>query len=295
LEHSAENPSLACLVIRKEELQREEVIDTRFYVGDKLLTDIRRRPGAMLFIRESNLTRALDRTTNRLSEFIEAHKGWMSIPARTETSKRVYDQELFTRREFLADRELQRVLRPCVRGEDTQHYFFVGDSDANAQMYVNSSGMDEETRSWQLRSKVICQRITGQNTRRFIAACDVSGEYVAHPSTNLLFLKGTGSVIGLLRLTALLNAECTNEYYKTLFGEANTNITADVLEYLPVPNDFFEGKSGAHDELDRLIAEVRSRASHGMSASEVLLLPAAVRVSALIGDMFGLPVRAVKK
>jgi Eco57I restriction-modification methylase len=288
LERATNLSSFRCLMIRKEELERDPVIDERYYVGDKLLDDIRRRPGAMLFIRETELTRVLDRSKSRLGMVAECHKGWMSIQPRTRTTKTVYDQELFSVDEFKADRELQRLCKPCVRGEDTQHYFFIGESDPRTQMYVNIHGMDSETSAWHFRKKVVCQRITGQNSRRFIAACDESGELVAHPSTNLLFLKSDGPTSRLLRLTALLNAECINEYYKTLFGEANTNITADVLDYLPVPGDFFEGNSAEHQALDHAILEIRAQIEPGVSTAKVLTLPAFGRASVLIARMFGL-------
>jgi hypothetical protein len=41
-------------------------------------------------------------------------------------------------------------------------------------MYVSVAGIDPETAKWQFRAKVICQRITGQNSRRLIAACDAT-------------------------------------------------------------------------------------------------------------------------
>jgi hypothetical protein len=276
------------LQIVKDELVRNPVIDDRFFVGSKEIADVLTKPGAMLFMRETVLTRTMDSSGDRLSAFIEAHKGWMSIPPETTTAMGTYEQELFTRRELAKDPDLRKICRPCARGEDTQHYYFIGELDRDSEMYVNATGMDAETTRWHYQKKVICQRITGQNNRRLIAAFDDSGKIVAHPSTNLLFFKQRRSPSALRRLAALLNTDCLNEYYKTLFGEANTNITADVLFYLPVPKGFFDGESRLHQELDERIESLRRKVTKGHAGQAFLETEEAERISELISEMFEL-------
>jgi hypothetical protein len=276
------------LQVVKDDLIQNPVVDDRFLVGSKEIADVLTKPGAMLFLRETELTRTLDNSGERLSAYIEAHKGWMSIPPRTKTAKGTYEQELFTGHELAKDLDLRKICKPCARGEDTQHYYFAWELDKDSEMYVNAEGIDAETAKWHYQKKVICQRITGQNNRRLIAACDDSGNVVAHPSTNLLFFLQRRPPKALHRLVALLNADCLNEYYKTLFGEANTNITADVLHYLPVPKEFFDGESRLHQELDEQIESLRKQITQGQTGKGSLETGEAERISELVGEMFGL-------
>lgn len=224
--------------ICRERIDQLPQIDSRFFVALLSQKQISSRPKSLVFLTENNVTKRLEKNGQPLGSICQPHKGWMSIPASTRTPSKLYNQELFLETDLDDDKDLRKICIPCIKGEDIHRYYFCCEVGETAQTYVNSSTMDDETKRWHFCKKIIVQRITGQGEDRIIAAIDHSGQYIAHPSTNLINLLPT-SKYNLYFILAILNTRLINKFYKTLFGESNTNITVDALEFLPMPKITF--------------------------------------------------------
>lgn len=162
-------------------------------------------------------------------KYISAHKGWMSVPKKTEINGELFEKEIFNANELENNPELNNICEPCVEGEDIGRYL-----KSINDKFVNTSKMAKKTRSWHKTEKIIMQRITGQGSRRLIAYFDEE-EVIAMPNTNLIDLRD-GSDVSLFSLSGIINSKLMDYYYKKMFGESNTNIPTEVIEGFPLPN-----------------------------------------------------------
>ena len=233
---AALNEHFSVYRVLKEHIEREPSINERSLLSRIRKEDCLDRPGSIIALGANDLTSKIERNSPyRLGDIANSHKGWMSIPKSTSTAKLLYKKELFTIEELDSDLELKTLCSPILRGDDVQRHYLRTLTKATLQLYVNASDMDKKTRVWQTTPKIILQRITGQSKMRLVPFADTEGKYVVHPSANLVVPKHSGAD-HLLALAAVLGSKVVNYYYKRFFGETNTNIPTELLDFLPIPD-----------------------------------------------------------
>lgn len=114
----------------------------------------------------------------RFGDKVELHKGWMSIPTKTEFDGQMIESGKFDKSE-VEKYGILEICKPCLEGRDIHRYFV-----DKVDKFVNVSGMDKKTESWHYQEKLILQRIVGQNKNKIFATYDESNS-VIFPNANL--------------------------------------------------------------------------------------------------------------
>lgn len=166
--------------------------------------------------------------SNKLGDYLDLHKGWMSIPDKTICNDIEYNKKIFTKEDINENPNLRDILVPCLEGKDI-HRYYIDEVDK----LVNANDMDLKTRDWHNAPKIITQRIVGQNKVKIVTTVDLENK-VIFPNANLINLKrDTDDIIMYL---PIINSKLINYFYNNFYGESNTNITKEGFENIPVPN-----------------------------------------------------------
>ncbi|MBP2045183.1 Eco57I restriction-modification methylase domain-containing protein [Methanobacterium aggregans] len=193
-----------------------------------------------LFITATPLSLKMHVSEFNFGKYAIAHKGWMSVPKKTEVDGTILEKEIFSNADLNSYPSLKKKCESCVEGEDIRRYF-----KRNTEKYVNTSKMSKRTYSWHKQDKIIMQRITGQSKRRLVSYFD-QDQIIAMPNTNLINLKEDVNV-SLFTLLGILNSKAMDYYYKKMYGESNTNIPTEVIESFPLPALNTQNKSLFND------------------------------------------------
>ena len=160
--------------------------------------------------------------------YLELHKGWMSIPEKTTLGMRIIDKGIFSSSEVAKDAELFKNCNLYLEGRDIHRYF----SD-NVEKYVFINEIDKKTKNWHYNPKIILQRIVGQNRNKIFATIDLNN-FIIFPNANLVNLINEKDNVRFY--LSILNSTLISYFYNSFFGESNTNLTKLAFESIPIPN-----------------------------------------------------------
>ncbi len=162
----------------------------------------------------------------RFGDYLELHKGWMSIPQQVVFENITYDG-IYTNVELKESKYLEENSALYLEGRDIHRYY-----KDNVEKYVFIKGMDKKTTTWHLKPKIILQRIVGQNKNKIFATVDFEN-HIIFPNANLANLKNPKDDVRFY--LSILNSRLISFYYNQYFGESNTNLTKLAFESLPLP------------------------------------------------------------
>jgi tRNA1(Val) A37 N6-methylase TrmN6 len=183
---------------------------------------------SLIIINVNSIINKLIANDKKFGDYLELHKGWMSIPEKVILGERTINKGIFSLAELESDVELSKHCNLYLEGRDIHRYF----SD-NVEKYVFIDGIDKKTKNWHFNPKIILQRIVGQNKNKIFATTDLSN-YIIFPNANLVNLKNDKDDVRFY--LTILNSTLISYYYNLFFGESNTNLTKLAFESIPIPN-----------------------------------------------------------
>ena len=160
--------------------------------------------------------------------YLELHKGWMSIPEKATIEGRIIDKGIFSSDEVKSDIELLKHCNLYFEGRDIHRYFL-----DIVEKYVFIDEIDKKTKTWHFNPKIILQRIVGQNKNKIFATVDLNN-YIIFPNANLVNLLNQNNDVRFY--LSILNSTLISYFYNSFFGESNTNLTKLAFESIPIPN-----------------------------------------------------------
>ena len=182
----------------------------------------------LIIININEIINKIIENEKKFGDYLELHKGWMSIPEKAILGDRVIQKGIFTSEELKFDFELSKNCNLYLEGRDIHRYF-----TDNVEKYVFIDGIDKKTKGWHFNPKIILQRIVGQNKNKIFATVDLS-EYIIFPNANLVNLLNNNDDVRFY--LAILNSTLISYFYNLFFGESNTNLTKLAFESIPIPD-----------------------------------------------------------
>lgn len=182
----------------------------------------------LIIININEIINKIFENEKKFGDYLELHKGWMSIPEKAILGDRVIQKGIFTSDELKFDFELSKNCSLYLEGRDIHRYF-----TDNVEKYVFIDGIDKKTKGWHFNPKIILQRIVGQNKNKIFATVDLS-EYIIFPNANLVNLVNNNDDVRFY--LAILNSTLISYFYNLFFGESNTNLTKLAFESIPIPD-----------------------------------------------------------
>ncbi len=238
----------------KEILKKTKKITDELLENEIMQTSVLSVSKNKLYIYQTELSLKLNQIKRKFGEIIEVHNpSSLDRKKRYPKTKKQYTKCVFSQEEINDDLQLKEICKPCLVGEDIQRFFCL-DSNRFTNIKWKENGIEKQlsfkTLEWMNQLKIVGQRITGQVSRRMIFSIDFENR-ITMPSANIVLLKDYAlkndeeRIKILYYLQALLNSKLINYFYEIQYGEANTNITADVLEEMPliIEIDSIWGKS----------------------------------------------------
>jgi methylase of polypeptide subunit release factors len=178
-----------------------------------------------IVIKQSSLLVKLLKSQKKFGDYLELHKGWMSIPEETHLNNGKISQGIFSIDE-IHDYQIEHKCCHYLEGKDIHRYFI-----DKVNKYVNIENIDSKTQDWHFSKKIILQRIVGQNKNKIFATYD-DNNFIIFPNANLVNCKAKDHNIKLF--LAILNSSLINYFYNIYYGESNTNVTKTAFENLPL-------------------------------------------------------------
>ena len=182
----------------------------------------------LIIININEIINKIIENEKKFGDYLELHKGWMSIPEKAILGDRVIHKGIFTSDELKLDFELSKNCSLYLEGRDIHRYF-----TDNVEKHVFIDGIDKKTKGWHFNPKIILQRIVGQNKNKIFATVDLS-EYIIFPNANLVNLVNNNDDVRFY--LAILNSTLISYFYNLFFGESNTNLTKLAFESIPIPD-----------------------------------------------------------
>ncbi|EKT4535236.1 N-6 DNA methylase [Flavobacterium psychrophilum] len=203
------------LSVYKNEIEIEQNLISKKYDG-------------LIIINVNSIINKLIANDKKFGDYLELHKGWMSVPEKAILGERIINKGIFSLTELESDIELSKHCNLYLEGRDIHRYF----SD-KVEKYVFIDGIDKKTKNWHFNPKIILQRIVGQNKNKIFATVDLSN-YIIFPNANLVNLKNDKDDVRFY--LTILNSTLISYFYNLFFGESNTNLTKLAFESIPIPN-----------------------------------------------------------
>jgi hypothetical protein len=224
--------------LKKTNKITNELLENR--IPQKTILDVSKH---RFYIYQTEISMKLNKIKQKFGDIIEVHNP-SSLDRRTRypKTKKQYDKCVFSKEEIKNDSKLKEMCKPCLVGEDIQRFYCLETNrftNIEWKENGNQKQLSSKTLKWMNQLKIVGQRITGQVSRRMIFSIDFENR-ITMPSVNIVLLKdydlkNIGEHTKLLYyLQAVLNSKLINYFYETQFGEANTNITSDVIEGMPL-------------------------------------------------------------
>lgn len=204
----------------------------------------------MIIINANNIVNKLIGCENVFGDYLELHKGWMSVPSKVQLSATKYEKGIFSLEEIINDEELKKHTTLFLEGRDIHRYYL-----DKVEKYVYINDIDNKTKNWHFSPKIILQRIVGQNKNKIFATVDLDNRII-FPNANLVNLKKNDDNIKFY--LAILNSNLISYFYNLYYGESNTNLTKLAFESLPIPNLDFIDKSDFINLVDKLISLIEN-------------------------------------
>jgi len=213
--------------ISKQELNNTLTIDDKVKNNIKTLfqNEIKVFFENKIIIKQSDVLIKLLKCKMKLGNYLELHKGWMSIPKQTIVNENIIEKGIFTKTE-INTYQINNICHKYLEGRDT-HRYYVDDVDK----YVNIEKIDSKTKTWHFADKIILQRIVGQNKNKIFATYD-NENHIIFPNANLV-----NSLIkeyDIRFFLSILNSTLISYFYNLYFGESNTNLTKLAFESIPI-------------------------------------------------------------
>tara|TARA_B100000686_G_scaffold202193_2_gene209183 strand:+ start:758 stop:3931 length:3174 start_codon:yes stop_codon:yes gene_type:complete len=278
----------------KETLKKTKKITNELLENKIIQSSVFDIPKNKFYIYQTEISEKLSKIKRKFGEIIEVHNpSSLDRKKRYPKTKKQYSKCVFTQEELNDDQQLKKICKPCLVGEDIQRYFCL-----KTKRFTNikwkEKGIEKQlssgTQNWMNQLKIVGQRITGQVSRRMIFSVDLENR-ITMPSANIVLLKDYALRNDeerkriLYYLQALLNSKLINYFYETQYGEANTNITSDVLEEMPLVleiepiwekseklSKFYDQKNKQNEEkIGKLESEIDSEIYqiYGLTKSEI--------------------------
>ncbi|CAN5667095.1 TaqI-like C-terminal specificity domain-containing protein [soil metagenome] len=156
-----------------------------------------------------------------------------------KSAQGTYERCIFTDSDLIKDNELKSIVKPAILGDGILRYHLHGEKKFTNIIAANGKRINESTLQSLSEPKLVGQRITGQAKYRIVFAFDNTG-LIAMPSVNTINSLDDDKIKNLHVLLCIINSKLYNYLYKAIFGESNTNITSDVFEMIPLPDEAFK-------------------------------------------------------
>ncbi|ATV64398.1 Eco57I restriction-modification methylase domain-containing protein [Fusobacterium pseudoperiodonticum] len=182
----------------------------------------------------------------KLGDYLELHKGWMSVPDKITINGETILKGVFSQEEIIKY-SISMNCNKYLEGRDIHRYY----TDSVIK-YVYSIDMDKNTKSWHFSPKIILQRIVGQNKNKIFATVDLNNNII-FPNANLVNLKNKNDNIKFY--LSILNSRLISYFYNIYYGESNTNLTKSAFENIPIPNiEKYDSKSFFIEKADKMLS-----------------------------------------
>lgn len=161
----------------------------------------------------------------KFGNYLELHKGWMSVPKKIEVNSKEIETGIFTKEEAIKN----DIIGNCseyLEGRDIHRYF-----TDQVDKYVYIRNIDKITKEWHFSPKIILQRIVGQNKNKIFATIDLN-QKIIFPNANLVNLRNRNDDVRFY--LTILNSRLISYFYNLYYGESNTNLTKIAFENIPL-------------------------------------------------------------
>jgi len=211
----------------KEKLNSISTIEDTVKIEIKTIpqNDIKSFFDNKIIIKQSKVLLKLLRCEQKLGDYLELHKGWMSIPKQTDIDNNIIDKGIFSKNE-INKYKIENICHKYLEGKDTHRYYI-----DNVEKYVNIANIDNKTKNWHFSKKIILQRIVGQNKNKIFATYDEEN-YIMFPNANLV--NSLNNDYDIRFFLSILNSKLISYFYNLYFGESNTNLTKLAFESIPI-------------------------------------------------------------
>jgi len=189
---------------------------------------ISKKYDGLIIIRANSVIDKLIDLNKKFGDYLELHKGWMSVPDKVNINHKIIEQGVFTNQEMRSDSLLASYCNLYLEGRDIHRYYI-----DKIEKYVYIKDIDKKTKEWHLNPKIILQRIVGQNRNKIFATVDLDN-YIIFPNANLVNLKNEKDDVKFY--LSILNSSLISYFYNSFFGESNTNLTKLAFETIPIPD-----------------------------------------------------------
>ena len=180
-----------------------------------------------IIVNMNSILNKLLKNSLRFGDYLELHKGWMSIPKKIKIGLTEIEKGIFTKEEAIKN----NIINNCseyLEGRDIHRYF-----TDKVNKYVYIKNIDKTTKEWHFSPKIILQRIVGQNRNKIFATIDLS-QKIIFPNANLVNLKNEKDDVRFY--LTILNSRLVSYFYNLYYGESNTNLTKIAFENIPLVN-----------------------------------------------------------
>jgi type I restriction-modification system DNA methylase subunit len=213
----------------KENINKNLSIDDNTKMNEKKFpqTNLKSFFDNKIIINQTDVLIKLLKNEKLFGNYLELHKGWMSIPTQTNINEQIIDKGIFTKEE-LERYDIKNLCHKYLEGRDIHRYYI-----DEIEKYVNIDNIDAKTKNWHFVNKIILQRIVGQNKNKIFASYD-NNNYVIFPNANLVNI--IDESIDIRFFLSILNSTLISYFYNVYFGESNTNLTKLAFESIPIPD-----------------------------------------------------------
>lgn len=180
-----------------------------------------------IIVNINSILNKLLKNSLRFGNYLELHKGWMSIPKKIKIGLTEIEKGIFTKEEAIKN----NIINNCseyLEGKDIHRYF-----TDKVNKYVYIKNIDKTTKEWHFSPKIILQRIVGQNRNKIFATIDLN-QKIIFPNANLVNLKNKKDDVRFYLI--ILNSRLISYFYNLYYGESNTNLTKIAFENIPLVN-----------------------------------------------------------
>ena len=180
-----------------------------------------------IIVNMNSILNKLLKNSLRFGNYLELHKGWMSVPKKIKIGLIEIEKGIFTKEEAIKN----NIINNCseyLEGRDIHRYF-----TDKVNKYVYIKNIDKTTKDWHFSPKIILQRIVGQNRNKIFATIDLN-QKIIFPNANLVNLKNKKDDVRFY--LTILNSRLISYFYNLYYGESNTNLTKIAFENIPLVN-----------------------------------------------------------
>ena len=181
----------------------------------------------------------------KFGNYLELHKGWMSVPKKIEVNSKEIETGIFTKEEAIKN----DIIGNCseyLEGRDIHRYF-----TDQVDKYVYIRNIDKITKEWHFSPKIILQRIVGQNKNKIFATIDLN-QKIIFPNANLVNLRNRNDDVRFY--LTILNSRLISYFYNLYYGESNTNLTKIAFENIPLTDIKSINQQPFIEKADKMLA-----------------------------------------